>query len=42
MQTLKQADHKKFDTMNNQVQTYTRPKKDIKLQLNLICEVLCE
>ena len=29
MQTLK-ANHKQFDNMNNQVQSYSRPKGDIK------------
>ena len=29
MQTLKQADHKKFNGLNNQVQSYSRPKRDI-------------
>ena len=28
--TLKQADHKNFDSMNNQVQPYFRSKRDIK------------
>ena len=41
MQTLKQSDHKMFDNMNNQVQYYSRPMRDIKPQLKLICEVLC-
>ena len=30
MQTLKQADCKKFDIINNQVKPYSRPKWDIK------------
>ena len=33
-QTLK-GDHKKFNTMNNQVQPYSRPKMDIKLPVKL-------
>ena len=37
MWTLKQADHKQFDTMNNQVQPFSRPKRGIKppAKLNL-------
>ena len=30
MQTLKQSDHKKFVSMNNQIPSYSRPRKDIK------------
>ena len=29
MWTFKQSDHKKSDGMNNQVQSYSRPRKDI-------------
>ena len=36
MQPLKQADHKKFDSMNNQVQSYSRPKRDIKPPVKLV------
>ena len=39
--TLK-ADCKKFDSINNQVQSYSRPKREFNPQLNLICEVLIE
>ena len=35
MQTLKQSNCKKFDSMNNQVQSYSRPKRDIKLPVKL-------
>ena len=42
MQTLKQADCKKFGIMKNQVQSYSRPKRDIMPQLNLIYEALSE
>ena len=38
MCTLKQYNHRKSDSMNNQVQSYTRPKRDIKPQLNLFYE----
>ena len=41
MCTLKQYNHRKSDSMNNQVQSYTRPKRDIKPQLNLFYEKLC-
>ena len=30
MQTFKPSNCKKFDSMNNQVQSYSRPKRDIK------------
>ena len=30
------SDHKKFESMDNQVKSYSRPKSDIKPQLNLI------
>ena len=35
MQTLKLSDSKKFDSMNNQVQTYSRLKRDIKPPVEL-------
>ena len=41
MWTLK-ANCKQFDSMNNQVQYYSRPKRELSHQLNLICEVLSE
>ena len=36
------SDHKKFSTVDNQVQYYSRPKMDIKPQLSLICKGLCK
>ena len=35
MQTLKQSDHNKSDSMNNQEQSYSRPKRDMKLPVKL-------
>ena len=35
MWTLKQADCKQFYTINNQIQPYSRPKKDIKPPVKL-------
>ena len=35
MWALKQADCKKFDSINNQVQPYSRPKRDIKPPVKL-------
>ena len=40
-QTLK-ADCEHFDSMNNQVQSYSYQKGTLHPQLNLICEVLSE
>ena len=42
MQTAKQPECKKSNTVNNQVQSYTRPKRDIKLPVNFIYKVLCD
>ena len=35
MQTFTPSDHKKSDNLNNQVQSYSRPKRDIKLPVKL-------